>query len=299
MEYAVLGSTGRKVSRIGFGGAPAGIRNYLDVHDPENDRQRQDVVDAIRLAYRLGVNYFDTAADYGAGSSESMFGEGLKGIPPEEVFLATKVRVESGAYARSSLEQSLRRLGRESIDLIQIHGTVYDRERFDRVMDKGGELDELEKARDEGLVKYIGFTVECQNNALYDFIRSGRFDTMQVEYNLCFQHPYDPNWKCGSMYDAEAAGLGIITMRTLTSGVFQQWIRLANPGADFDYHAALLQFVLSNPLVDVALLGMRNEREVRANVDTWADTGGRLNLAGDVHHWYRDGADPSHSEERT
>lgn len=287
MDYAVLGKTGRKVSRIGFGGAPAGIKNYLDVYDPGNDRQRQDIVDAIRLAYRLGVNYFDTAADYGSGASESIFGEGLQGIPPEEVFLATKVRVETGAFARDSLEQSLRRLNREYIDLIQIHGTCYDNERFDRVMRKGGELEALEKARDEGLVKHLGFTIECQNNALYEFIRSGRFDVMQVEYNVCFQHPYDPNWKCGSMYDAEAAGMGILTMRSLSSGIFQRWVRLADPGNDFDYNAALLQFVLSNPLVDVALLGMRSEQEVRSNAATWNDLDGRIDIASDVHEWYR------------
>ena len=286
MEYATLGSTRRQVSRIGFGGAPAGLKNYLDVYDPADDNARQNFVDAIRLAYQLGINYFDTAADYGTGTSEQIFGEGLRGIPPEKIFLATKVRVETGEYARASLENSLRRLGREYVDLIQLHGTRYDSAAFGKVMSKGGELEALEKARDEGLVRHIGFTVECQNNALYDFIASGRLETMQVEYNLCFQHPYDPHWKCGSMYDAEAAGMGIITMRSLSSGVFQRWIRKVNPGSDMDYHAALLQFVLSNPVVDVALLGMRNEREVRSNVAVCMDMTGRIDLLEDMHKWY-------------
>lgn len=103
-----------------------------------------------------------------------------------------------------------------------LHGTYYSKELYEDIMKKGGQMEELGKAKQEGLVKHIGFTIECQNNALYDFIESGRIEAMQVEYNAIFQHPYDPNWKCGSMYDAERKNMGIITMRTLTSNIFQQ-----------------------------------------------------------------------------
>lgn len=286
MEYTILGNTGRKVSRLGFGGATAGITNYLEVYDPARDSDRQAIVDAMELAYEMGVNYFDTAPAYGDGASEEIYREGLKKIPPEKIFLATKVQFGDGDFTRRSLEDSLRRLGREYVDLIQLHGTRYSDEMRDSILGKGGQLEALEQAKAEGLVKHIGFTVECQNRALFDFIDSGRFETMQVEYNVMFQHPYDPNWKCGSMFDAKARNMGIITMRTLSSNIFQQWMRHIRPDDDYDYTADLLQFVLSNPFVNVALVGMRSRQNVIDNVRTAENTAGRLDLEK-IHNWYK------------
>ena len=136
-------------------------------------------------------------------------------------------------------------------------------------------MQELKKLRDEGLVRYLGFSIECQNEVMHELIACGEFDVMQIEYNFLFQHPYDPYFHCGSLYDAEAQNLGIVNMRTATSGIFQKWIRLVNPENTFDYNAALIQFVLSNPLVDVSLLGMRDVEIVEKNVATCNDlTGG-------------------------
>jgi len=286
MEYVELGRTGRKVSRLGFGGAPAGIENYLDTYSPEDQNARQEFIDAIHFAYESGITYFDTAPAYGNGASERIFGEGLDGVPAEDVFLATKVSFGDAAFTRRSVEQSLVNLKRESLDLVQLHGTYYSPEVFQSIMAPGGQLEELEKAKAEGLIKNIGFTIECQNEALYGFIKSGRFATMQVEYNLLFQHPYDPNWKCGSMFEAEAAGMGILTMRTLTSNIFQQWMRHIRPEDHYDYNPALLQFVLSNPLVDVALVGMRNKEQVTANIRTMEDAANRISME-QIHNWYK------------
>jgi len=278
MEYSILGKTGRKVSRVGFGGATAGLKNYVHNFDPRKDEDREKVIRAIKKAYELGINYFDTAAAYGDGASEEIFGDGLYGIPEENVFLATKVSVNTADAARKSVEASLRRLKRSSIDLIQIHGTVYGEEEYDLIMNKGGMLEALERAKAEGLVRFIGFTIECQNEQLYKFIKSDRFDVMQIEYNLLFQHPYDPSWKCGSLYDAEEHKLGIAVMRTVTSGIFQKWIKLVNPENTFNYNPALIQLVLSNPFVDVALLGMRSEERVIENVNICNDLTGRIDL---------------------
>ena len=62
MIYSILGKTGRKVSRIGFGGATAGLKNYTGAFDPQKQADREGVVAAIRRAYELGVNYFDTVS---------------------------------------------------------------------------------------------------------------------------------------------------------------------------------------------------------------------------------------------
>lgn len=278
MEYAVLGKTGRKVSRIGFGGATAGLTNYTGRYDPRAASDREDVLKAIAKAYELGINYFDTAPAYGDGASEEIFGEGLAGIPPEEIFLATKVVKHVGIDARKSLEDSLTRLRRDRIDLIQIHGSEYTMEEYRAIVAKGGLLDELEKAKREGLVRHIGFSIECQNMPLFLLLESGRFDVMQIHYNLLFQHPSDRSWKCGSMYDAEKAGMGIVGMRTVTSGIFQRWIQAVNPENTFDYTPSLIQFALSNDLVDVALVGMRSEDIVVANVQTCEDVCARIDL---------------------
>lgn len=285
MIYSILGKTGRKVSRIGFGGATAGLKNYTGAFDPQKQADREGVVAAIRRAYELGINYFDTAAGYGDGASEEIFGEGLAGIPEEEIFLATKAFPTDPKKVRASLERSLKNLRRERIDLIQLHGSYLGPEVGREIFREGGILQELKKLRDEGLVRYLGFSIECQNEVMHELIACGEFDVMQIEYNFLFQHPYDPYFHCGSLYDAEEQKLGIVNMRTATSGIFQKWIRLVNPENTFDYNAALIQFVLSNPLVDVSLLGMRDAEIVEKNVATCNDLSGRIDIAA-LHERY-------------
>ena len=287
MEYTILGKTSRKVSRIGYGGTVAGLKNYMRFFDPAEQKNKDQLIDAVQTAYKMGINYFDTAAGYGNGVSECIFGEALAGIPKDEIFLATKAGISDGGKARASLEQSLKNLRRDWIDLIQIHGSYYADEQADLILRPGGMAEALEKAKAEGLVKHIGFSIECQNMPLYLLIRSKRFDVMQIQYNLLFQHPYDPSFKCGSMYEAEEHKLGIVTMRTLTSGIFQRWIQKVNPQNTFDYNAALLQFNLSNPLVDVCLLGMHSAEQVKANVKTCEDTSARFDM-DDIHTRYAD-----------
>jgi uncharacterized protein len=278
VEYTTLGKTGRRVSRIGFGGATAGLKNYVHSFDPDKKEDREPIIKGLRRALELGINYFDTAASYGDGKSEQIFGEGLEGVDPARIFLATKARIADASATRASIERSLKNLRREWIDLLQIHGTHYTEDHVKTIMSPGGMLDELEKIKAEGLVKHIGFTIEAQNEALYQLIKCARFDTMQISYNFIFQHPYDPSWKSGSLYDAEARKLGIVVMRTVTSGIFQRWVQMVNPANTFDYTPALVQFMLSNPLVDVALLGMRSARRVEENVAICENTSGRIDL---------------------
>ena len=285
MEYGELGRTGRTVSRLGFGGAPAGLKNYLEVFDPERAADRDAVTAAVRRALELGITYFDTAPGYGDGASERILGEGLKDAPPDNIFLATKVGTWAGGEVRASLEKSLRNLRRDWIDLLQVHGSFYTPEQEDLVLRPGGMLDQLERLRAEGLVRHIGFTVEAVNESAYRFIRTGRFDVIQILYNLLFQHPYDPGLQTGALYDAEAREMGIITMRTGTSGIFQRWVQAANPENTFDYTPSLIQFNLSNPLVDAALVGMRTVDQVEANVRLVEDVAGRIDL-GEIFRRY-------------
>lgn len=285
MEYTTLGRTGRRVSRLGFGGATAGLRNYLKPFDPERPEDADPIVAAIRRAHELGITYFDTAAGYGAGASERIFGRGLEGIDPESIFLATKVAPSAKGVVRPSLEASLRNLGRDWIDLLQLHGTTFDDQQMGWILDDDGLLAELEQARDEGLIRYVGLTYEGHDPNLFRLVATGRFDVAQIQYNLLFQHPYDARRKAGIMFNLEAQGMGIVTMRTTTSGILQRWIGMVHPENTHDYTPDLIQFQLSNPLIDVALVGMRSVARVEQNVAVANDLAGRIDLDA-VHTYY-------------
>lgn len=284
MEQTTFGHTGRTVSRLGFGGAPAGLTNYLDNYSPADVQQREQVIAAIRRALALGVTYFDTAPGYGSGASEAIFGEALADAG-DSIFLATKINRDE-QHVRKSVEDSLTRLRRDQLDLIQIHGSSYTPEQVASILGEGGLLAQLEALRVEGLIRYLGFTSEDNNGAVFDFIADGRFDVMQICYNLLHQHAYEPTRPFGSLLEADRAGMGIVTMRTLTSGLLQKWIRQVDPTNTFDYTPALLQFVLSNELVDVALVGMRTVKEVERNVAIVNNRTERIDI-GALHAKYR------------
>lgn len=281
MESVLFGKTNVLVSRLGFGGAPAGLTNYLGHYQPANPAQRELVIAALQRAVELGITYFDTAQAYGDGESEAIFGEALQGKP---VFLATKI----GHWiteSRRAVEESLKRLRRDSIDLLQIHGTSFSDDLADKILMPGGLLSELQRMKVEGLVRHIGFTTEDQNPAVYRFIHTEEFDAVQLAYNFLFQHPAEPTRPFGCLYEASGAGMATVTMRTLTSGIFQKWVQLVNPANVFDYNPALLQFVLSNPLVNVALVGMRTPDEVEQNVRIANDLSARIDI-GQLHGKY-------------
>lgn len=257
--------TGATVSRLGFGGAAIGLTNYLGVYDAKASRETS--VLAVRQAAAGGITYFDTAPGYGSGLSEEIFGEALEGMAG--LTIATKVKAEPGTDVRASLEASLARLRRPRIDLLQIHGTSIDAETCRAILAPGGIAEQMRRLRDEGLVAAVGFTSEDNNASVYALIEQGGFDTMQIAYNLLLQHPYEPTRPFGSLFAAKERGMFTVAMRTITSSIFQRWVRMANPGNEFDYTGALIQFVLSNRLIDVALVGMRTEGDVVANLAEW------------------------------
>ena len=121
MEYRELGRTGLQVSSLGFG---CGNVGGLIIRGPHQDRVR-----GVARAMEAGINYFDTAPSYGNGQSEQNLGEVLRELQAN-VYVGTKVRVgpqELGNLREAivrSVEASLQRLGRESVDLIQLHNRV-------------------------------------------------------------------------------------------------------------------------------------------------------------------------------
>ena len=288
MEYSILGRTGARVSHLGFGGAVLGLKDYLFEFDPQRPDDRAKLFEAVDTALEAGINLFDTAPGYGAGESERILGEALDNVAHaagEPLFISTKISHDPRLTVRQSLEQSLSNLRRDHVDLLQIHGDSYSTEDVDRILSPGGSADQLAELKEEGLARHIGFTSEDNNDSVYRLIRSGRFDTMQICYNFIFQHPYEPSRPFGTLYEAEKQGMGILTMRAPTSGTFQRWVDMVNPANTFDYTPALIQFVLSNPLVDVALVGMRDTDLVKKNVAIVNDIAGRISIDA-VHTRY-------------
>jgi aryl-alcohol dehydrogenase-like predicted oxidoreductase len=142
MLFAPFGSTGHLSSRLIFGAAALGSA-------------RQEVADRIiEQVVAAGINHFDTAASY--GDSELRLAPFLADHRPE-VFLATKTGERNGPAARAELERSLTRLGVDHLDLIQLHNLV-EPEEWAVAHASGGVVEAMAKARDEGLVRFIGVT---------------------------------------------------------------------------------------------------------------------------------------------
>ncbi len=186
MKYRVLGKTGLNVSEIGFG---CGNIGGLMIPAPLELR-----LAAVQHAFESGINYFDTAAAYGDGRSETNLGEVLSELRPE-IVLASKFGLTTadltdipGAIARS-LESSLKRLRRNSLDIFQLHTPVSEAGSgrslaLKYVLGKSGVADFLDKLRSQRLVRFIGFTGLGETGALKSVVESGRFDLFQVYFNL-------------------------------------------------------------------------------------------------------------------
>src|SRR5467141_5083856 len=147
MIYRQLGSTGEKVSAIGLGGWHLGLKQ---VDEPLS-------IQIVRTAIDRGINFLDNCWDYHEGISEIRMGKALRDGYRSKVFLMTKIDGRSKKEAARQLDESLRRLQVETIDLVQHHEIL----RFEdphRVFHPEGANAALVEARTAGKVRYIGFT---------------------------------------------------------------------------------------------------------------------------------------------
>jgi aryl-alcohol dehydrogenase-like predicted oxidoreductase len=286
MRYRTLGRTELQVSEIGVGGAQFGLTNYMGEWDANSDEAQHATTATVRRALELGYNYFDTAPGYGDGRSEALVGNALQGHR-DQAIIATKV--SSGQWTpegiRASVEASLRRLRTDTIDVIQFHDGWYHPDQVEQILHRGG-LETFQRLKQEGKVRFIGFTAEGPSAGVEALIATGAFDTMQIRYSLLYEHPSDWENNEGVIRQADARGMGIVLMRPLTSGVFQRLMADTFPEIDvLDVGRLLLNYVLSDPYVDVALIGMREPRFVDLNNDISDDVASRIDLAA-LHDRY-------------
>ncbi len=190
MKYRTLGRTGLRVSEITFG---CGNVGGLMVRGSQ-----QEQLDAVNYALKLGINYFDTAPAYGKGISETNLGKVLRQIQPD-VMVATKVGISSEnlkdlrGTVQSSLETSLSRLGREYVDVLQLHTPIslepggtdqHWSVSLSDVLGTNGISEAFDSVRSQGLVRFTGFTGLGEADALQQVVNSNRFDLVQSYYNL-------------------------------------------------------------------------------------------------------------------
>lgn len=256
-----FGRTGLEVTRIALGGYPFGGVNRARGWDPFAPEGRRKAVATVHAALDAGITIIDTAPSYGNGHSESIIGEATRDRR-DEFTLMTKVGYREMTPERiaAGVEESIKRLQADVIDVIQFHGGMYSDAEADQVLN-GGLVDALDRLRDRGLVRFIGFTVEEPWTAR-PLIASGRFNCAQVCYNLIYQsaalHVLD---------ETRRADMGVSVMRPMTSGILQRIARHVAPQwSEADLYKVCLKFVLSDSRVHVANVGMRSPEEVARNV---------------------------------
>lgn len=226
MDLRGFGRTGMKLSLLGFGcGAVGGLMVRGDPLDQER---------TIARAIAAGVNYFDTAVQYGDGESEKNLGRVLGRLKPATAIVGTKVRLPSADFARIaqavaiSLEGSLRRLQLDRVDIFHLHNAITEH--------GGGEalgvhqvLNEVvpvfERLREQGKTRFLGLTAIGDTAALHRLIDSGAFHSAQVVYNMLNPSaaialpPNYPAQDYGRLFDhTAAAGVGVVGIRVLAGG---------------------------------------------------------------------------------
>ena len=226
MEMRVYGRTGMQISVLGFGcGAVGGLMVRGDSRDQER---------AIGRALEVGVNYFDTAVQYGNGESEKNLGRILQSLKPTNAIVGTKVRLPSADFDRiadtvtKSLENSLARLRRERVDIFHLHNAITENGGGQALSVRqvlGEVVPVFERLRTQGKIRFLGLTAVGDTSALRQVIDARAFDSAQVVYNMlnpsaAVALPADyPAQNYGRLFDqAKTAGTGVIAIRVLAGG---------------------------------------------------------------------------------
>ena len=235
MEYRILGKTGLRVSRIGFGGIP------IQRIDAEGTKE------IIRYLHDAGVNYIDTARGYTV--SEEYLGYALEGIRQDFV-LATKSMARTKEAMQKDIETSLKNLRTDYIDLYQIHNpSAAD---LETVTAPGGALEALQEAKAAGKIGHIGITLHPAELFKVALDLSW-VETVMFPYNLVETQAEDLIRACAER------NIGFIDMKPLAGGAI-------------DDATLALRFIVANPNVTVVIPGMATVEEAKQNLAAVNDT---------------------------
>lgn len=196
VEKRSLGKTGEKLSMIGFGGIV--VMNAT----------AEESASRVKEAIDYGINYFDVAPSY--GNAEQMLGPALKPYR-KDVFLACKTGERKKEGARRELEQSLKNLQTDHFDLYQLHA-VTKLEDVEIIFGKGGAMETFLEAREEGKVRFLGFSAHSVEAAMA-LMDGFDFDTILFPFN--FATWYAGNFGPQVMEKAKSKGMGILALKAM------------------------------------------------------------------------------------
>jgi predicted aldo/keto reductase-like oxidoreductase len=176
-----LGRAGEKVSIVGLGGFHLGMQS-----------DEQESIRIIRSALDSGINFLDNCWDYNGGKSEIRMGKALRDGYRQKAFLMTKIDGQTRDVASQQLDESLRRLHTDHIDLLQFHEVIRETDP-DRIFANGGGMEAVLEAKKQGKIRYIGFTGHKSPNIhlkMLDtaFAHQFTFDAVQMPLNVMDSH---------------------------------------------------------------------------------------------------------------
>lgn len=228
MPRRTLGRTGEKLTIVGMGGARFHLIPF------------EEGAALVRRAYELGINYFDMARSYWNGRAEEVYGAA---IPPfrKKIFLTTKSGQRTAQGAAAELEQSLRLMKTDYVDLWQIHG-VNTAEDVKKVLAPGGALEAFVAAKKAGKCRFIGFTGHADPAFNLELMRAyDGFDTMLMPLHVA--DTYYLSFEKNALPAASQRGLGILGMKIFGNAFL---LRAFSAGD-------CLRFTLSLPVTAVTL----------------------------------------------
>jgi aryl-alcohol dehydrogenase-like predicted oxidoreductase len=204
-----LGRTGVNVSALGVGGAHLG-----------KTKDEAESIRIVRMAIDAGITFLDNCWDYNGGESESRMGKALRDGYRKRAFLMTKLDARVGKVARQQLEQSLKRLETDMIDLVQIHEVIRKTDP-ERCFADDGIVNELIAAKKRGQIRFIGFTGHKSPDIHLAMLQAAderrfEFDTVQMPLNPMDAH-YE-SFEKKVLPVLVAKGIGLIGMKSMGSG---------------------------------------------------------------------------------
>lgn len=270
MNYRTNPRNGEKLSLLGFGA--------MRLPSMENDPDKIDVEESIRMirhAIDNGVNYIDTAYTYYEGGSEAVLREALKAGYGDRVRVADKLptmRLRAPEEQERFLQTSLERLGRDHIDYYLLHGM---KERYWNTVKECGTIDFLEKKKEEGLIRNMGFSFHGQSFEFFrEVLDAGPWDFVQIQLNYM-----DANIQAGvrGLKYAASKGIAVMIMEPLKGGklttnipdsILKYWEEIPIKRSPADWG---LRWVANFPEVTTILSGMSTFGQLEENLSILSD----------------------------
>ncbi len=241
-----LGRTGVKVSMLGLGFGPIGM-----------GLSEKEAISLMEAAVELGVTYWDAAPTY--GRAQDYIGKVLLKWR-ERIFLVTKTATDDARQALAILENSLRQLRTEYVDLVHVHNIGdYDPA---KVLGKGGVLEGLREAQKRGWVRFVGLSGHLRPSVMAKVLDSGEFDVIMPAMNFADRFTYDFEGKVLPI--AQKHRIGVVAMKVMAAPQFGYYKQ--NQGKLADYADLAIRYVLSLPFVACAVVGMFTVDELKRNV---------------------------------